>query len=42
MNLNLDAGLAILVDDSEGEVLDVVLDFLFVELATDEAFLLAC
>lgn len=39
MNLDADTGLAILVDDLEGEVLNVVLDGLVVELLTDETFL---
>lgn len=36
LNINLDARLAIFVDDLEGEVLDVTLDVLVVELATNE------
>lgn len=37
MNIDFDARLAILVDDGEGEVLDVVLDFLLVEFAADQS-----
>jgi NAD-specific glutamate dehydrogenase len=39
MNINLDTWIAVLVDDLEGEVLDVVLDVLVGELATNDAFL---
>ena len=39
MDLDADAGLATLVDDLEGEVLDVILDRLVVELLTDETLL---
>lgn len=42
MNLDADVGLAILVNDLEGEVLDVVLDRLVLELLADETFLLYC
>ena len=41
VDLDLDTGLTILVDDGEGEVLDISLDFLLVELATDQTFLAA-
>ena len=40
--IDLDAGLTVLVNNGEGEVLNVILHFLLVELATDETFLLAC
>jgi hypothetical protein len=39
VNLDADAGLSTLVDDLEGEVLDVILDRLVVELLTDETLL---
>ena len=39
VDLDADAGLATLVDDLEGEVLDVILDRLVVELLTDETLL---
>ena len=41
VNGNTNAGLAILVDDLEGEVLDVVLDRLVGVLLTNETFLLS-
>lgn len=40
MNLNADVGLAVLVDNLEGEVLDVILNRLVLELLTDETFLI--
>ena len=39
MNLNADVGLAVLVDNLEGEVLDVILNRLVLELLTDETLL---
>ena len=39
VDLDADAGLATFVDDLEGEVLDVILDRLVVELLTDETLL---
>jgi len=36
LNVNLYTGLTILVDDLERKMLDISLDFLLVELATDE------
>jgi len=38
VNLNADVGLAVLVDNLEGEVLDVILNRLVLELLTDETF----
>jgi hypothetical protein len=39
VDLDADVGLAILVDDLEGEVLDVVLNGLVGKLLSDETFL---
>lgn len=39
MYLDGDVGLATLVDDLEGEVLDIILDRLVLELLSDETFL---
>lgn len=38
LELDLDVGLAALVGDLEGKVLDVGLDFDIIELATDQSF----
>ncbi|RMZ68753.1 hypothetical protein GMOD_00002580 [Pyrenophora seminiperda CCB06] len=40
MNLDGDMGLTVLVDNLEGEMLDIVLDGLVLELLSDETFLL--
>jgi hypothetical protein len=42
VDLDADAGLASLVDDLEGEVLDIVLDGLVGELLSNETFLPCC
>jgi hypothetical protein len=39
---DLDAGLSALVDDGEREMLDIILNFLVVELAADKTFLSRC
>jgi hypothetical protein len=39
VNIDADAGLATLVDDLEGEVLDIILDGLVGELLANKTFL---
>jgi hypothetical protein len=39
---DLDVGLSALVDDGEGEMLDIILNFLLVELTADKTFLPRC